>query len=246
MPAPTAAPLAAHPAHPAHPATPPAPLPGPTMAPVTWWEILREAYAGRPASAARTAVSSEHRVGSSHWVWVFAALVNGILLGAVAMLTVANAYASAWRGPSGVMYMAFFVFGVAVAFAYLCARAGLTCLLFALRRSSITFKDAAALASVPFAITTPLLVLCIPLALITGAFGSWPFVACVIFTVYFAETSAYVGIASLGRFEKSPVLLFAILSTVWLWLTTLVIELVALAIVEDLAHVVSDTVPFLP
>ena len=199
---------------------------------MTWWNLLRACFSGEPARVTDAALGTSSG-GSTHWTWISAALVNGGLLGLALVLLMARLASELeyYFAPDGSEYVRAFLIPIVCAVALIAARAGAICALFAIQKRSIGFKDAAALAGVPFVVAAPLLALVLVLSLIPGTFALVVLMLAATFTAFYAEIALYVAVARVGRFPTSPALPHSALSAAWLCLMVYIGSL----IVQDLA-----------
>ena len=205
---------------------------------VSWWKLLRALAAGNPEQVTVAALGSGPGA-STHRTWIVAALVNGTIVGVSIMLLMARLAGEFqyFFAPAASEYFAAFLIPIVCSIALLLARAGAIAGLFALRQRTITFKDAAALASTTFVASAPLLAMALLLSLIPGTFALVALAVGVTFTTFYAEIALYISVARVGRFSKSPALPHALLSTAWLCL----MSFISATIIMDLATDLLDT-----
>lgn len=207
------------------PGTPPL-LTGARNAWQTWSSTLvslLKSDAGRAVDASRS---------GSFGFPVLAALVNGLLVGIALMTSMAKASSSLesyyWSTSlfEGSDYALALVFILVASVVYLAARAGAIVALFTLRGRRLGYGEAVSLGASAYVASFPMVALCVLLALVPGSFAAFVGLFGLIFTIIFAETVLYTGIARLGRFEKSVVLPHALLTSAWLCVVSYVFFLV--------------------
>lgn len=212
------------------PVAPAAPSPA-AAAPATWWTVLQAMAKGDVAAATDAATGVTTPAVGARWVGVFAALVNGLLVGFALMLLMARTASEMgyFFQPSGGDYVTALLLPVVCALLFHVARAGAIVAMFRARGRAVVFPVAAALAGIPFVVSAPFFALAMVLSLLPGTFSTILLGIAGVFTAFYAETSVYIAQARVGRFERSIALPHALASTAWF----VVVSVVCWLVVDD-------------
>lgn len=188
---------------------------------LVWWNVIRASAKSDPNAAVDHALTARERTGNPHWLWLLTALVNGVIVGGIWMVSMSQG-ASFLYDPSAGDYVAAFFLAVVISVVALIARAGVVLLTASARRGSVSFTDALTLTGAAWGLTTPLLVLTFALIWVDSLGAAMVLFVAAVLTVMVAELTLYTGILQRGRFPASPLLLHAVLTAIWLLLVLLV------------------------
>lgn len=212
------------------PAATSAPGTGISQVPAVWFEALRSVVASDHARTSRTVLTSGERTGNPHWLWLGAALLNGLLTGLALLvsLTKLSSVLGRFSTVGAGDYVGALLLPIVLTVAFAAGRAAVLMGVGAIGKRPISFPAAAGLASVSYIVMAPVLALTFLLSFIPGQFSSVLILLGLTFSVLVAEITLYTLVTQHASFERPPLLVYAGLTTVWfvlsLWISSAILS----------------------
>ena len=198
-----------------------------------WFTALRGIFTGDQELTGDTVLRSQERTGNPHWLWLGAAVVNGLLVSLALVVSLAK-LSSAFGSFSSVAagnYIGAILLPPLLTAAFAAGRAATLMGVGAIGKQPISFPKAAGLASVAYITMAPVLALSFLLAFIPGQFATVVLLLGFTFSVLVAELTLYSLVTRNVPFAATPLLAYAGLTTAWValcwWIAYLVMSDIA-------------------
>lgn len=202
-------------------ATASSPGTGISQVPAVWFAALRGIATSDAEGTSDTVLRSHERTGNPHWLWLGAALLNGLLVGLALLVSVAKLssalgpFSSAGAGD----YIGALLLPIVLTVAFAAGRAAVLMGVGAIGKRPIGFASAANLASVAYIAMAPALALMFLLSFIPGQLAMVLVLLAVTFSVLVTELLLFTLVTRHAGFERPQLLPYAGLTTVWLALS---------------------------